>query len=129
MTDLKSEKFFKALDAFEKSLSAHISEEDLQRDASIQRFEFTFELAWKALKDFYYEKGVALNSPKDVFRHAFASGDIQDEALWLNMLQDRNLTSHTYNEDLSREVFARLPKYFKALQTVKCLLNGLSLNP
>lgn len=124
MKKLKVELFFKAMEAFGQVLSMNIAPQDVQRDAAIQRFEFTFELAWKALKDFYYEKGIDLNSPKDLFRHAFASGDIQDEKIWLAMLKDRNLTSHTYNEMLSCDVFSRLPSYFKALQTLKKLLDN-----
>ncbi len=122
MKKLKAELFFKAMDQFEQILLTKIVQPDIQRDAAIQRFEFTFELAWKALKDFYFDKGVDLNSPKDVFRHAFASGDIHDEKTWLEMLRDRNLTSHTYNEILSCNVFSNLPKYFNALKSLQPLL-------
>lgn len=118
MRKLKAELFFKAMDAFEEVSSANVVPLAIQRDAAIQRFEFTFELAWKALKDFYFEKGVDLNSPKDVFRHAFASGDIQDEKIWLEMLKDRNLTSHTYNEPLACAVFSHLPQYLTALNSL-----------
>jgi nucleotidyltransferase substrate binding protein (TIGR01987 family) len=124
MKKLKSDLFFKAIDAFEQVLSTKTVPLDIQRDAAIQRFEFTFELAWKLLKDFYFDKGVDLNSPKDVFRHAFASGDIQDEKIWLEMLKDRNLTSHTYNEALSCHVFSHLPRYLQALHSLKPLLNN-----
>jgi len=123
MKKLKVELFLKAMDAFEEVLSVNAVPPTIQRDAAIQRFEFTFELAWKALKDLYYEKGIDLNSPKDVFRHVFASGDIQDEKIWLEMLKDRNLTSHTYNEPLACEVLAHLPKYFNALNSLKPILN------
>jgi nucleotidyltransferase substrate binding protein (TIGR01987 family) len=123
MKKLKTDLFLKALASLEHILSADNVPQDVQRDAAIQRFEFTFELAWKALKDFYYDKGVDLNSPKDVFRHAFASGDIQDETLWLHMLKDRNLTSHTYDESLACDVFAHLHSYVRALQTLKPVLN------
>ena len=123
MKKLKAELFLKAMDAFEQVLLTNVVPPAIQRDAAIQRFEFTFELAWKALKDLYYEKGIDLNSPKDVFRHAFASSDIQDEKIWLEMLKDRNLTSHTYNEPLACEVFSHLPKYFNALNSLKPILN------
>ena len=121
MKKLKSELFFKAMDAFEEVLSENVVPPAIQRDAAIQRFEFTFELAWKALKDLYYEKGVDLNSPKDVFRHAFASGDIQDKKIWLEMLKDRKLTSHTHNEPLAFEVLSYLPKHFNALNALNSL--------
>ncbi|WP_367142724.1 HI0074 family nucleotidyltransferase substrate-binding subunit [Desulfosporosinus sp.] len=67
---------------------------DLLRDGVIQRFEFTFELAWKTLKAVFEDEGlIGLNSPKTVLREAFAMGLIQDDELWLTMLSDRNSTS------------------------------------
>jgi nucleotidyltransferase substrate binding protein (TIGR01987 family) len=119
MQNMKIEKFFKSLDSFKDVLNTHIEEQDVLRDATIQRFEFTFELAWKMLKDIYWQEGIQLNSPKEVFKHAFSSGLIKDEKIWLNMLQDRNLTSHTYNEDLSKDVFASLPLYLEEFLKLK----------
>ncbi|MFO1257720.1 MAG: HI0074 family nucleotidyltransferase substrate-binding subunit [Gammaproteobacteria bacterium] len=69
-------------------------------DATIQRFEFTIELYWKLLKRLLEEKGVIVQYPRDVLREAYAGRLIDDEAIWLNMLKDRNLSSHTYNEEL-----------------------------
>lgn len=76
---------------------------DLYRDALIQRFEFTFELAWKATAEILKEQGIAmpLHSPKAVFKAAYDVGLIQDEPIWLHILDDRNFMSHTYNMELS----------------------------
>lgn len=126
MKKLKAELFFKAMNAFEQVLLANDVSPDIQRDAAIQRFEFTFELAWKALKAFYFEKGIDLHSPKEVFRHAFAAGDIQDEKIWLEMLKDRNLTSHTYNEPLACDVFSHLPQYLHALKSLRVIFKDES---
>ena len=78
---------------------------DLQRDGLIQRFEFTFELSWKTLKAIFDDEGlIGLNSPKTVLREAFSSGLIEDDELWLLMLNDRNSTSHVYSETLAIEI-------------------------
>lgn len=71
----------------------------------IQRFKFTFELAWKTLKVIFENEGlIGLNSPKTVLREAFSAGLIEDDELWLLMLNDRNSTSHIYNEKLAIEI-------------------------
>jgi nucleotidyltransferase substrate binding protein (TIGR01987 family) len=86
-------------------------------DASIQRFEFCIELAWKSARDLLRrDHGIEVDSPKTSLQEAFRVGLIDDEALWLAMLRDRNLSSHTYREALAREIFLRLPDYLRVLQ-------------
>lgn len=89
---------------------------DLQRDGLIQRFEFTFELAWKTLKAIFEDEGLTgLNSPKTVLREAFSAGLIEDDELWLLVLNDRNSTSHVYNEKLAIEICNNIiTKYINA---------------
>ncbi|WP_455621853.1 nucleotidyltransferase substrate binding protein [Parabacteroides sp.] len=70
----------------------------------IQIYEFTFELAWKTLKDYLDSEGFTTPSPKATLRQAFQSGYIQDGDLWLKALNDRNLTSHTYDDVIAMEV-------------------------
>jgi nucleotidyltransferase substrate binding protein (TIGR01987 family) len=82
------------------------SESDLVRDAAIQRFEFTFELAWKAMKLFLEFKGIDARGPKDALREALAQGLISDGNAWTELLEQRNLTSHTYDEGIARGVFS-----------------------
>ncbi len=71
----------------------------LEKEGLTQRFEFTFELAWKTLKDYLEESGVQLtiSTPREVIRVAFASGILADGTKWLEMLEHRNLLSHTYD--------------------------------
>ena len=78
------------------------------RDSAIQRFEFTFELAWKTTAGRIRAHGLTANSPRQAFKAAFALGWIAEEELWLRMLDDRNRTTHTYNEAIAEEIFARL---------------------
>jgi nucleotidyltransferase substrate binding protein (TIGR01987 family) len=71
----------------------------LEKEGIIQRFEYTFELAWKVLKDRMQADGLILDqiSPKAVVRQAYASGYVDDAEAWLDMIGDRNLMSHTYD--------------------------------
>ena len=83
----------------------------LARDAAIKRFEFTFELAWKAAQRLLRDQGILCRSPRECFREAFAFGLIQDNPLWTRMMEDRNLTAHTYNEQVAQEIYTRLRDY------------------
>ncbi|MCB8817176.1 HI0074 family nucleotidyltransferase substrate-binding subunit [Desulfosporosinus shakirovi] len=70
---------------------------DVVRDGFIQRFEFTYELAWKTTKVFLEDTGILdVNSPKAVIKEAYAQKLISDEKNWLLMLNDRNMTFHMY---------------------------------
>jgi nucleotidyltransferase substrate binding protein (TIGR01987 family) len=71
----------------------------LEKEGVIQRFEYTFELAWNVLKDKMEYDGINLDkiSPKSVVRQAYASKYINDAETWLKMIGDRNLMSHTYD--------------------------------
>ncbi|AST57600.1 HI0074 family nucleotidyltransferase substrate-binding subunit [Thermoanaerobacterium thermosaccharolyticum] len=69
----KFENFIKALDRLKEGLLQYDEEDELQRDGIIQRYEFTFELAWKTLKEVFEDEGlVGLNSPKTVLREAYS---------------------------------------------------------
>ena len=83
------------------------------RDGVIQRFEFTYELAWKTTKSYLELIGIAeVNSPKAVIKEAYAQRLISDEAGWLQMLRDRNMTSHMYNNKIAEEILARIQKIY-----------------
>ena len=79
---------------------------DLEREGVIQRFEFTFELAWNMLKDRLEYDGVVMDSvtPRNVIRTAAATGLITDGQTWIDMLDDRRNTSHRYDVDLLESV-------------------------
>ncbi|MCM1078142.1 MAG: nucleotidyltransferase substrate binding protein [Bacteroidales bacterium] len=76
----------------------------LMQAGLIQTFEFTFELAWKVLKDFLESEGFVVQSPKSVIRQAFQSGYIDDAEEWLHALSARNLTVHTYDDDTAEVI-------------------------
>jgi nucleotidyltransferase substrate binding protein (TIGR01987 family) len=89
--------------------------DDIVMDGTIQRFEFTFELFWKTLRRFLQQEGID-TSPKSTLKHAYRRGLIDGEQLWLDMLKDRNLSSHVYNAEMARQIFMRLPLHYQELR-------------
>lgn len=98
----KMKNYKNALTQLEEAIVRYHSTPDdtLYRDGLIQRFEFTVELAWKSVKEYLEDQGVVLSiaSPRGILKEAFASGLIDDSALWNEILTARNLTSHVYDE-------------------------------
>ncbi|GGB36091.1 DUF86 domain-containing protein [Virgibacillus dakarensis] len=90
----------------------------IERDAAIQRFEFSFEACWKAGKQYLYDvEGLDIGSPKGVIRSFREVGVFTEEETvsGLRMVDHRNLTVYTYNEDLAIEIFGVLPQYYPLL--------------
>ena len=88
-----------------------------ERAGLIQFFEMTFELAWKLLKDYEEEEGFVIKSPRDAIKHAFQTNIIISGHTWIDALEDRNLTSHTYHEKFAIEVEEKIRnKYFPVLE-------------
>ena len=116
----KFENYKNAFDRLREGILKFDNTDDLQRDGLVQRFEFTFELSWKTLKTIFEDEGLTgLNSPKPVLREAFSAGLIEDNELWLLMLNDRNSTSHIYNEKLSIEICNNIiTKYCNAFEAL-----------
>jgi len=89
------------------------SASDVVRDGVIQRFEFTYELAWKSTKEYLEDIGIVDKlSPKAVIKEAYAQKIILDEQNWLLMLQDRNMTSHVYKEEMAQEIAERITVHY-----------------
>lgn len=117
----KYAQFCLAVDRLAEAVNAYhdampVLPQEIMRDAIIQRFEFSAELAWKTAREYLLEEGVAnINTPKAVMREAYAAGLVDDGAQWSDLLSDRNRTSHTYNEQTAREIFARICTDYLAL--------------
>lgn len=87
-------------------------------DATIQRFEFSVELFWKLLKRLLSDLGQETHYPKAVLKEAFVVELIHQEQVWLAMLNDRNETSHTYDEELADAIYGRIKTtYIPLMQT------------
>lgn len=85
-------------------------------DAAIRRFEFSIELLWRLLQAVLQREGIRAASPRGAFRGAYAQGWLEDEGIWLRMIEDRNRTSHTYEENMAKDVFSRLPTHLAAMR-------------
>lgn len=83
---------------------------DIIRDSLIQRFEFTYELTHKTLREFMKYLGVTLENsfPRTIFKKAYVNNLISDDKTWINLLEDRNSTSHIYSEDMAKEIADRI---------------------
>ena len=92
------------------------SETELNRDATIQRFEFTFEMSWKVMHSIIKVTNPKLYGVKAIIREAANAGLIDDPKAWLDFLEDRNLTVHTYKEELAKQIYANVKKFPKFVE-------------
>jgi nucleotidyltransferase substrate binding protein (TIGR01987 family) len=94
----------------EKSLT------ELEEQGLIQRFEFTHELAWNVMKDYFEYQGTAsITGSRDATREAFNKGLLADGEGWMEMLKSRNQSSHTYNDDIAKEIVTKIVNVYHAL--------------
>jgi nucleotidyltransferase substrate binding protein (TIGR01987 family) len=105
---------------------------DLEAQGLIQGFEYTHELAWKTLKNFLEAQGtVNLYGSRDTTREAFRNGLIENGEAWMDMVDKRNLTSHTYDEETAAQVvtaicttyFAEFERFLVHLEQLKAAGN------
>jgi len=97
----------------------------LEKEGLIQRFQYTLELAWKTLKDFLESGGLVVSpvTPRQVVKDAFAANILPDGQVWIDMLNSRNLLSHTYDQAVFEEaVVAIASRYLPALKSVHSYL-------
>ncbi len=120
--------FREALGRFQESLTKVEENKDSEdypffRDSAIQRFEFTFEIMWKAMKMFLESEGILCRSPRGCIRELFTAGYISEEdtRILLKMLNDRNMTVHTYREEIAEDIVSRLKDYAKTLQKLETI--------
>lgn len=99
----------------------------LEAQGLIQGFEYTHELAWNTLKDFLENRGVGdLYGSRDTTRTAFRTGLVENGEIWMEMIQSRNLTTHTYNEATAAQIVeAILNAYFAEFQALQIKLEEL----
>lgn len=113
-----------AIDRLGEALAFSPEENPLAIDATIQRFEFVIELYWKTFKKCLAENGIETSLPKEALREAFAANWISDDKLWIDMMLDRNLTSHTYREKTAQEIYGRIRVYYPQLRSTFADLRG-----
>lgn len=98
-----------AIEAFQQ-----LPNNKLMRVALIKAFEMTFELSWKTLKDYLDYQGIEAKSPRDIIKQAFANDIVEDGQRWIDMLEDRNLMSHTYDEERAQEAINHICESYLA---------------
>lgn len=121
---IKCENFCRACTRLNEALQEYgdFPESTVVRDGVIQRFEFTFELGWKSLKEYMEDQGAAgeFQFPKGVLKAAYAAGLISDADVWLDMLASRNVTSHIYDDAQAAQVLDAIRNcYFDPLNALK----------
>jgi nucleotidyltransferase substrate binding protein (TIGR01987 family) len=101
---------------------------ELEKQGLIQAFEYTYELAWNTIKDYFEDQGeTGIHGSRDAFRLAFRRGLIENGQAWMDMIKSRTLTTHTYNQEVADAIadavfntyypeFIRLEKTFQTLK-------------
>jgi nucleotidyltransferase substrate binding protein (TIGR01987 family) len=122
------ENFQKAFSLLSEAMENDLSQlSDLEKEGISQRFEFTFELAWKTMKDYMEHNGIILDmiSPKTVIKQAFTSGILEDGQVWIDMLESRNLITHTYDKSNLLETLQKIDDaYLKAIAGLETFLKN-----
>ncbi|MBM7560907.1 nucleotidyltransferase substrate binding protein [Fusibacter tunisiensis] len=123
MDELKDIRWKQRFVNFEKSyklLNQYINqpiETELERAGIIQFFEISFELSWKLMKDYLEAQEISVKSPRETIKQAYQIGLIDDGHVWIDGLSDRNLTVHTYDEDMAKKMVNDIIKlYFPELK-------------
>ena len=104
---------------------------ELERQGLIQSFEYTYELAWNTIKDFFEHQGQTdILGSRDAFRLAFKRGLVEQGDIWMDMIKSRILTSHSYNEELAAEVALQITaRYYPEFVKLHAKLAQLSQQP
>lgn len=110
----KSAKLDNLLMKYEKSVNklTQILQEpfsEIVRDSAIKWFELAFDLSWKTIKSFIESEGIICNSPKSCFREAFGIGLLVYDEFWIEMVDIRNETAHSYDESNADKIYQTLP--------------------
>lgn len=113
----RMENFTKAYNKLSEAISLYPHLNDIEKEGMVQRFEYTFELAWKTLKDYLESKGEIEKFPRDVIKKAFETQLITEGELWLEMLDNRNRMAHTYDETNFNTIISKITEsYFTAIE-------------
>ncbi len=101
---------------------------ELEKQGLIQAFEYTYELAWNTIKDFFEAQGeTEIHGSRDAFRLAFKRGLVEKGEVWMDMIRSRVLTTHTYNEDVAEKIAtAIVEKYYPEFIALQTRLSDLS---
>ena len=101
---------------------------ELEEQGLVQAFEYTYELAWNVVRDYLREQGNQdIHGSRDAIREAFSLELIKDGEGWMEMLKDRNLTAHTYNEETARAIAEHVStRYFDLFAALQQTMQGIA---
>lgn len=102
----------------------------LEKQGLIQSFEYTHELAWQVMKDFFlYQGNPEIRGSRDATREAFRNDLLEDGEIWMDMINSRNRSSHTYNEEVAYEIARKITEqYFEAFRAFKSKMEEIDLD-
>ena len=100
---------------------------EFMRDAAIKRFEIAFDLSWKTLKAYLERSALFCVSPLACFKEAFRQNLLASHDEWMEIVEMRNKTVHTYDEKLAEEVYTSLPKALTAFQQLLRVLSSVKI--
>ncbi len=109
----KLESLIKSLEKAGQRLKEAIKADptSMNKDATIQRFEFTFELAWKTIQEYVRDQGFDCKSPKNCIREGGRLELIDNVESWFEFLDNRNLIAHCYSEELADRIYLKSLKF------------------
>lgn len=116
--------YFNALERLKEAVKQ--GDSDIIIDGILHRFEFTFELAWKTVKDYLEYLGITnkVGSPREIIQTGYKQGIIEDGESWIKMMLSRNSLSHIYDEKTSREIYEYIvSEYIDLFENLKKKLN------
>ena len=116
--EFKLQNLKKAYSKLSEACGLYDGDNEIVRDSVIQRFEFTYELCHKTLREFMKYMGIDLENtfPRYIFKKAYSNYIIDDDGLWIRLMEDRNKTSHVYSEDMSDAIADRIKnEYIQAI--------------
>jgi nucleotidyltransferase substrate binding protein (TIGR01987 family) len=120
--------FSNSFHALKRALAIN-SPNETEKGGIIQFYEVTFELSWKTLKDYLESEGFFVKSPRETIKQAFQIEIISEGELWLDALEDRNLTKHIYDETTANKVIDKIRnKYFLLIEDLFSFFNDKVIN-
>ena len=120
----RREDYFNALERLKEAVKQ--GDSDIIIDGILHRFEFTFELAWKTVKDYLEYLGITnkIGSPREIIQTGYKQGIIEDGESWIKMMLSRNSLAHIYDEKTSREIYEYIvSEYIDLFENLKKKLN------
>lgn len=113
-----------------EALRTDVKKGSIAVDGTIQRYEFTFELAWKLLRSILEYNGINAATPRIAIKEAYRAGIISKGEEWIDMLEDRNKTSHVYDEAQALAIYRKIKrKHFRPLDALRAEAKKIAKTP